>query len=172
MTPVVLALSQLLVLVLLVISAVVGWTHSGSLAAHMYWGISTALLALLAHTFTLFFFIGTSKAIRLECQGHAVAQSFVDESNAYKRILAGRTQLANLVFILEPVLGAAVYSGRLAWPWHQAGFWLALCVQLWVGYTELKLLGLNNVLLVRVADWKASGGLLPVQPPPFGPQTG
>ena len=172
MTPVVLAFAQLFVLVLLLISALAGWTHSGSLAAHMYWGISTALLALLAHTFTLFFFIGTSKAIRLECQGHAVAQPFVDESNTYKRILVGRTQLANLVFILEPVLGAAVYSGHLSWPWHQAGFWLALCVQLWVGYTELKLLGLNNVLLARVADWNASGGLSPVQAPPFEPEAG
>jgi hypothetical protein len=162
MTPIVLALSQLLVLVLLLVSALVGWTREGSVAVHMYLGVGTALLALLAHTFTLFFFIGTSKAIRLACQGQAAAQPFVAESNRYKRILAGRTQLASLVFILEPVLGAAVYSSRISWLWHHAGFWLALGVQIWVGYTELKLLGLNNVLLLRVSEWKASGGLLPV----------
>lgn len=157
MMPVVLAGSQLLVLLLIIATAVAGWVREGSLAAHMYLGIATSMWGLLAHTFTLFFFIGTSKAIRLECQGHPEAQVFIDESNSFKKMLAGRTQLASLVFILEPVLGAAVYSSRLSWWWHHAGFWLALLVQIWVGYTELKLLGLNNVLMARVAEWKARG---------------
>lgn len=158
--PVALAVSQLLVLLLVLASAVVGWTRDGSLALHMYLGIATSLWALLAHTFTLFFFIGTSKAIRLECQGHPEAQHFVAESNRFKKILAGRTQLACVVFIVVPVLGAAVYSSQLSWLWHHAGFWLALGVQSWVGYTELDLLGQNNVLLNRVAEWKA--GVPPV----------
>jgi hypothetical protein len=165
MTPVVLAFAQLLVVIMLVISAVMGWGHppAENMVTHMYWGVSTAFLALLAHTLTLFFFIGTSKAIRLECQEHPVAKPFVQESNRYKRMLAGRTQIASLAFIVLPVLGAAAYSGRLSPYWHEAGFWLTLGVQVWVGYTELKLLGLNNVLMTRVAEWKASGGLLPVE---------
>lgn len=162
--PVVLASAQLLIIVMLVISAVVGWNHPPAerVVAHMYWGVATAFVALLAHTFTLFFFIGTSKAIRLECQDHPVALPFVNESNRYKRILAGRTQLASLVFIVQPVLGAAVYSARLESIWHYLAFWVTLAVQIWVGYTEFKLLGLNNVLMSRVAEWKASGGLVPV----------
>lgn len=165
MTPVVLAFSQLLVVVLVVVSAVLGWNHpaEGRLIMHMYWGVATAFVALLAHTLTFFFFIGTSKAIRLTCENHPAAQPFVDESNRFKRILAGRTQLASLVFIVLPVLGAAGYSARLSPRAHEIGFWITLGVQIWVGYTELKLLGLNNVLLARVAEWKASGGLRPVE---------
>jgi hypothetical protein len=165
MTPVVLAFSQLLIVMMLVISALlgVGVPTSERLVWHMYWGVATSLVALFAHTFTLFFFIGTSKAIRMACQGHVAAQPFVDESNRYKRILAGRTQVASLAFIVQPVLGAAVYSARLSPWWHEWGFWLTLAVQLWVGFTEFKLLGLNNVLLARVAEWQASGGTSPVQ---------
>lgn len=159
MTPIVLALSHSVVLALILATALVGWFEDG-LAAHMYLGIATSLLGLLAHTFTLFFFIGTAKAIRLACQGHPEASFFVAEANRFKRQLAGPTQLACLVFILEPVLGAAVYSSRISWVWHHAGFWLTLWVQLHVGYIELKLLGENNVLLERVAEWRASRALV------------
>ncbi len=168
MMPVVLAVSQLLVVGLLLSTAVVGWTREGSLALHMYLGMATSLWALLAHTFTLFFFIGTSKAIRLECQGRPEAQHFVAESNRFKKVLAGRTQLACLVFIIEPVVGAAVYSSSLSWLWHHAGFWLCLVVQVWVAYTELELLGRNNVLLNRVAEWKAGEGLQSAESAPPG----
>ena len=167
MMPVVLAVAQFLVVLLLLATAVAGWMREGSLALHMYLGMATSLLALLAHTLTLFFFIGTSKAIRIECTGHPEAQHFVAESNRFKKVLAGRTQLACLVFIVEPVVGAAVYSASLSWLWHHAGFWLCLLVQLWVGFTELELLGRNNVLLNRVAEWKAGAGL-PAEPEPAG----
>lgn len=167
MMPVALAVSQVLVIVLLWATAIVGWTREGSLALHMYLGMATSLLALLAHTLTLFFFIGTSKAIRLTCEGQPDAEHFVAESNRFKKVLAGRTQLACLVFIVEPVVGAAVYSASLSWLWHHAGFWLCLLVQVWVGYTELELLGCNNVLLNRVAEWKAGAGL-PAEPTPAG----
>jgi hypothetical protein len=164
MMPVILAFANVLVLVMIIVSAVMGWGQppEDRMFLHMYWGVATSLLGLLAHTFTMFFFIGTSKAIRLTCEKHQAAYPFIDQSNQFKRVVAGRTMMANTVLIIQPVLGAAVYSGRLASEFHHLGFWLTLGVQAWVAYIELKLLGLNNVLLAKVGEWKAAGGLLTV----------
>ena len=161
MMPVVLALANVLVAVLIVVSAVIGWNGVSPerVVLHMYWGVGTSILGLLAHTFTLFFFIGTGKAIRLACQDHAVARPFLVQSNRFKKTIAGRTMLGNLVLIVQPIIGAATYSQRLGSHWHYLGFWITLGVQLWVAYIELKLLGLNNVLMARVGEWQATGRL-------------
>jgi len=159
--PIILAFTNFLVLVMIIVSAVLGWGQppEDRMFLHMYWGIATSLLGLLAHTFTMFFFIGTSKAIRLICEKHQAAYPFIEQSNRFKRLIAGRTMIANSVLIIQPILGAAVFSGRLASEFHYLGFWLTLGVQAWVVYIELKLLGLNNVLMARVGEWKASGGM-------------
>jgi hypothetical protein len=166
MMPVILAAANFLVLVMIIVSAVLGWGEPAEdrMFLHMYWGVTTSLLGLLAHTFTMFFFIGTSKAIRLTCEKHQVAYPFIEQSNTFKRVIAGRTMIANTVLIIQPVLGAAVYSGRLASEFHYLAFWLTLGVQAWVLYVELKLLGLNNVLMAKVGEWKAAGGMSAVSP--------
>ena len=159
--PIILAFTNFLVLVMIIVSAVLGWGQppEDRMFLHMYWGIATSLLGLLAHTFTMFFFIGTSKAIRLICEKHQAAYPFIEQSNRFKRLIAGRTMIANTVLIVQPILGAAVFSGRLASEFHYLSFWLTLGVQAWVAYIELKLLGLNNVLMAKVGEWKASGGM-------------
>ena len=65
MMPVFLAVVNLAVTIMMVVSAVLGWGEPSSerVVTHMYWGVATALLGLFGHTLTMFFFIGTSKAI-------------------------------------------------------------------------------------------------------------
>ena len=160
MMPVVLAAMNFIVVVMLIITAVYGWGQPSEtdMISHMYWGVATSLFGLLSHTFTMFFFIGTSKAIRLACENDPTAQPFIALSKRYIRTIAGRTMLANAVLIVQPVLGAAVYSNRLPALWHYLMFWVTVAVCAWVFFEELKLLGQNNVLLDRVATWRPSGG--------------
>ena len=172
--PVFLAVLGLAVVVLIVISALMGFgdMDAGRMVEHMYWGIATALLGLLAHTLTFFFFIGTAKAIREACRDHQPAWPFIGEANRFRSKIAGRAMLADLVLIVQPVLGAAVYSGQLHTHWHLFGFWTLLGVHLWAYGTELKFLGLNNVLLAKVGDWKATGELPHVRRAGVGPNQG
>jgi hypothetical protein len=121
--------------------------------------VATSFLGLLGHSLTMFFFMGTAKAIKEACKDHTPAWPFIGRANGQKSLIAGRTMIASTMLIIQPVLGAAVYSGRLSPHAHQFGFWATLLVQGWVLATELKYLGLNNVLLNDVARWKETGAL-------------
>ena len=159
--PVFLAAVNFIVLLMLGISAYLGFGQldTNGVFNHMYWGVATSFLGLFGHSFTMFFFVGTGKAIKEACRDHKPAWPFIGRSNGYKSLIAGRTMIASTMLIVQPVLGAAVYSGRLAAGWHQFGFWVTLLVHGWVLGTELKYLGLNNVLLDDVAKWKEHGTL-------------
>ncbi len=93
MMPVFLAILGLAVLIMIVVSAVIGWGDSTTERAvfHMYWGVATSFVGLFTHTLILFFFIGTGKAIRKACQDHEQAWPFIGESNRFKKIIAAIT---------------------------------------------------------------------------------
>jgi hypothetical protein len=168
MMPVFLAGVNFIVLLMLGVSAYLGFGEltTDAVFNHMYWGVATSFLGLFGHSFTMFFFIGTGKAIKEACKDHKPAWPLIGRSNGYKALIAGRTMIASTMLIIQPVLGAAVYSGRLSPHVHQFGFWVTLLVHGWVFYTELKYLGLNNVLMNDVAKYKETG-LLPesLRPP-------
>lgn len=167
MMPIFLSLVNFAVLVLLLITALLGWGQltSEQTFTHMYWGITTSLLGLFGHSFTMFFFIGTGKSIKELCKDHKPAWRFIAESNGYKRRIYGKAMLANLMLIVQPVLGAAVYSGRLNPRWHEFGFWVTVAVQAWVFGVELRYLGLNNVLMAKVSEWKETGKIESMETP-------
>ena len=166
MMPAFLAILGLVVVIMIIVSAVIGWGDpvTERMVLHMYWGVATSLMGLFAHTLTLFFFIGTGKAIREACQDHEQAWPFIGESSRFKGIISGRSMLANLVFIVQPILGAALYSGSLHSHWHLLGFGATLAVHGWAYGTELKYLGLNNVLMSKVAEWRITEGIITADP--------
>lgn len=159
MMPVILAGLNFLTLLLLVVSAISAWVTKTPEApfAHMYWGVATSLLGLFAHSFTMFFFIGTGKAIKEMCKDHEAAWPFIARSRSFKMKIYGKAMLAILMLIIQPVIGAAVYSGRLNSHWHLFGFFVTLAVQAWAFGVELKYLGLNNVLMAEITEWKETG---------------
>jgi hypothetical protein len=167
MMPLVLAALNLVVLLLLLISAWLGFRPSGAegTVVHMYWGVGAALVGLLGHSLTMFFFMATGRAVKEACRDHKPAWPLIARSHAYRRLVSGRAMIACTMLIAQPVLGAAVHSGRLAAGWHQFGFWVTLAVQAWVAGTEVRYLGLNNALLNEVAEWRAAG-IAPAADPP------
>jgi len=161
MMPVFLAVVNFAVLLLLIVTAIFGWIARGPEGAitHMYWGVGTVLLGLFGHSMTMFFFIGTGKSIKEMCKDHRPAWPFIQRSREFKRKIYGKAMLANLMLMVQAVMGAAVYSGRVSSNWHLFGFFVTLAVQAWAFGVELKYIGLNNVLMMEVSEWKRTGGV-------------
>jgi Na+/H+ antiporter NhaC len=158
--PRILALLNFVALLLLVVSAVMGYLATAAEPAftHMYWGVAAALAGLLGHSLTIFFFLGSGRAIKEACRDHQPAWPFIARARALRRTVTARALAACTMLIVQPVLGAAVYSGRMSAGWHHFGFWVTLLVQAWAAGTALKHLGLGNALLNEVAEWGKSRG--------------
>lgn len=172
MMPAFLAILQLIVLLMLLVTAYLGFgDHDPTgIFSHMYWGVATSILGMFGHTLVMFFLIGTSKAIRLMCKDHKPAWSFIERSNVFKRAVSGKSTMASMAFLIEPILGAASYSATISTQWHLLGFFVTLIVHVWVFGIELKCIGLNNLLMREVSAWKATGGMSEAEKDP-GPQS-
>lgn len=166
MMPAFLAVLQFVVLLMLLVSAYLGFgDHDpAGMLSHMYWGVATSILGMFGHTLVMFFLIGTSKAIRLMCKDHKLAWTFVERSNVFKRAVAGKSTMASMAFLIEPILGAASYSSTISTQWHLLGFFVTLGLHIWVFGIELKCIGLNNLLMHEVSEWKATGIVTKAEP--------
>lgn len=78
-----------------------------SLAIHMLFGVIASLLALFSVVITMFYFIGTGKAVKETIQEWNLDKRYYDMVLKYKRKYFPTMTLSLLVYIAAPSVGAA-----------------------------------------------------------------
>ena len=119
----------------LVASAVVGFTiqpgESGSaLSTHLLLGLLSSLLILFAHSWIMFYLIGTGKAIKEAVAEHGLTPDHIERTKEFKNRCYPWLMLAMGVTMASFILGGGVYTGVIP-PWvHHGLFYAALLAQL------------------------------------------
>ncbi len=149
------ALVTLLVLSWAGLAAVTGFGYAGSLgyaeaARHVRLAIPAFIFGTMAHSMTMFYFIGTGKVVREAAAEHGLDGSWVEETRSYKRRTFGWATYTLGAIVLVPILGGAVDTGLLpAWVHGGLGV-VTVAMAGWASYLEIVCISRNLTLLDRL----------------------
>lgn len=127
----------------------------GGKLSHVSWGFVSTIVVLFAHTITMFYFIGTGKAVKDEAQNNAALRPLYERTRRFKARTSGILTLAPLLLMAASIAGAGTAGGSVAPSLH---LWMALgavAFNLWTLYRVTGVIGENVILMQeanRIAD--------------------
>jgi len=124
--------------------------QAGAFARHFSLALASTFLLSLAHSMTMFFFIGTGKHLKELVREHGLGREIVQETILYKNKLFPVMMAAILLTMVQFILGGGVHT-RLIPAWiHHILAWLALGSNLYCFLLEAKYLIANSRLMNSV----------------------
>lgn len=128
------------------------WPALPSVRMHVLIALTATIVALLSHTMTMFYFIGTGKKIKdfvaeWDEETKKMIRAKIIET---KRKLFPAMTLICFVIMAAFILGGAVDSGMLSKPYHQAAAYLAAVMHVHVTLKETLYLFKNIALIDEV----------------------
>src|SRR5207247_1456368 len=85
----------------------------GTKTAHVLWGFVATIVALFAHTITMFYFIGTGSAIKEEARKHEALLPLYQTARRFKARTSGTLTLAPILLMAASIAGAGVAGGSV-----------------------------------------------------------
>ena len=132
------------------VNGVLGYFIAGQtsrLSTHILLGLVSALLLLFSHSWILFYFIGTGRAVKETVAEHGLEAALIEETRRFKRATSPWLMLAILLAIATFVVGGGVVSGSVPRRLHGALFLVTLVVQGWALWVEARALAANDRLM-------------------------
>jgi hypothetical protein len=124
--------------------------QSGAFARHFLLALASTFLLSLAHSMTMFFFIGTGKHIKDLAKEHGLSPEIARETVVYKNRLFPPMMLAIVVTMAQFILGAGTHTSVIpAWIHHVLA-WITFGTNLYCFVLETKYLVSNNRLMNTV----------------------
>jgi hypothetical protein len=124
--------------------------RGGAFARHFLLALASTFLLSLAHSMTMFFFIGTGKHLKDLAKEHGLGPGVARETVLYKNRLFPPMMIAILLTMAQFILGAGTHTGVIpAWI-HQVLAWITLGANLYCFVLETKYLVFNNRLMNTV----------------------
>jgi hypothetical protein len=124
----------------------------GAFGKHFSLALASTILLSLAHSMTMFFFIGTGKQIKELVKEHARRQSIVQETILYKNKLFPIMMVAIILTMAQFILGGGTHTRVIpGWIHHVLG-WLAFGSNVYCFLLEAKYLAFNSRLMNTVYD--------------------
>jgi hypothetical protein len=123
---------------------------SGAFARHFSLSLASTFLLSLAHSMTMFFFIGTGKHIKELVREHGLGPEIVQETIHYKNRVFPSMMVAILVTMAQFILGGGTHTRVIpVWVHHILG-WAALLSNIYCFALEAKYLVSNSRLMNSV----------------------
>ena len=124
--------------------------RAGAFARHFTLALASTTLLSLAHSMTMFFFIGTGKHIKELAKEHGLRQEIVKETILYKNKLFPPMMMAILLTMTQFILGGGIHTRVLpAWIHHLLG-WITFGSNIYCFLLEAKYLISNGRLMNSV----------------------
>jgi hypothetical protein len=89
------------------------WTNTGLLSQHITIGIFSTMITLLAHSMTMFYFLGKGKAVREAAAEGGLSRDYERRIAVARKPVFSIATLAMLVTIVTALAGASVDTGVL-----------------------------------------------------------
>lgn len=122
------------------------------LESHFVLGVSASIIALFGVVITMFYFIGTAKAVKEAVRDYDLDRGYYEMTLKYKRKFFPGMTGSLLFYIALPSLGSAVMVDYLpAWS-HGVFGYLTLLVHAWICFRGTQYLMENDRLMAKV-DW-------------------
>lgn len=123
---------------------------AGAFGLHFTLALASTLLLSLAHSMTMFFFIGTGKHIRELVTEHGLGQDIIRETILYKNKLFPVMLLAMATTMAQFILGGGVHTMVIPpWTHHLLG-WASVASNAYCFTLETKYLVSNSRLMNAV----------------------
>lgn len=105
-----------------------------SVATHMMLGVVSSLLALFSVVITMFYFIGTGKAVKETIQEWDLDERYYDMVLKYKKKYFPTMTLALLVYVAAPSVGAAASANYVSDGFHGMIGYLTFATHAYICY--------------------------------------
>jgi hypothetical protein len=122
----------------------------GAFGRHFSLALASTILLSLAHSMTMFFFIGTGKQIKELVKEHARRQTIVQETILYKNKLFPIMMVAITLTMAQFILGGGTHTRVIPGWIHHALGWLAFGSNVYCFLLEAKYLAFNSRLMNNV----------------------
>jgi len=127
-------------------------TGTTFLASHFVLGVSASILALFGVVITMFYFIGTAKAVKEAVRDYDLDREYYEMTLKYKRKYFPGMTGSLIFYIALPSLGSAVMVDYLPVWSHGVFAYLTLLVHGWICLRGQQYLLENDRLMAKV-DW-------------------
>ncbi len=124
--------------------------QASSLSPHVLVGLVASLLFLFAHSWVMFYLIGTGKAIKNAVEEYGLEQELVERTKEFKSRSYPWLMLAMGVVIATFVMGGAFLASAAPGWIHELLFFLTLGIQVRTLIIEAKVLIANERLMQEI----------------------
>ena len=120
------------------------------IATHFTLGVVSSLIALFAVVITMFYFIGTAKAVKEGVRDHDLDHGYYEMTLKYKKKYFPGMTASLLFYIAAPGFGAAAQVGSVSHFTHGVVAYLTLLIHLWICVKGQEYLIENDRLVAKV----------------------
>jgi hypothetical protein len=152
-----LVLSTILVVALVALAGagVLGYHLSsgrGAFENHFHLALVATLLGIFGHAMTMFYFIGTGKAIKDVVREHNLDRAFLAQTRRQNMQASSWATLATILLMLQFIMGGGVHTRAIPARVHEVVFYATLVVSGLASLREIRLLSQQNALADRVSE--------------------
>lgn len=134
-----------------IVSNLITWLADAPfIAAHFTLGVCAALIALFGVVITMFYFIGTAKAVKEAVRDHDLDREYYRLTLKYKRKYFPGMTASLLFYIATPSLGGAAMVDMVSPYLHGGVAYLTLLVHGWICVRGQQYLMENDRLVAKV----------------------
>lgn len=119
---------------------------------HVYVATPIIVFAMLTHTMTIFYFIGTGKEIKDRVRERSLDEAYVRESRRFKGLVFPPAALSLGLLIAAFVVGGGVDVGAIPWPVHMILALLALALSVIAALRAARMIYRNVILVERLTE--------------------
>lgn len=124
--------------------------HTSFISLHFSLGVIAAFLCLFGVVMTMFYFIGTGKAVKEEVRDHDLDKRYYRMVLKYKKQYFPVMTLSLLLYIAVPTMGAAAHADYIAPGFHGMVAYLTLATHGYICYRGSQYIFENDRLVSTV----------------------
>jgi hypothetical protein len=119
-------------------------------ASHFHMALVATLLGIFGHAMTMFYFIGTGKAIKDVVREQNLDRSILGETRRQNMVASSWATIATLCLMFQFIIGGGAHTRAVPARVHEVSFFVTLVVCTLASYREIRLLAEQNALADRV----------------------
>jgi hypothetical protein len=123
-----------------------------SFTAHFHLALVATLLGIFGHAMTMFYFIGTGKAIKDVVREQNLDKGFLSQTRRQNMIASSWATAATACLMFQFIIGGGAHTRAVPARVHEVAFFITLIVSGLASYREIRLLSEQNALADRVNE--------------------
>jgi hypothetical protein len=120
--------------------------------SHFHLALVSSLLGIFGHAMTMFYFIGTGKAIKDVVREQNLDKGFLSATRRQNMIASSWATAATACLMFQFIIGGGAHTRAVPARVHEIAFYVTVVVSALASYREIRLLSEQNALADRVNE--------------------